>query len=95
MNCFDGLISFGRLPPETWDYVKPRGPPHESGRPGLFATGSTSRVGHLRRISDEAHPGALEVCPVHDEHGWRLGRVVDPFGHEWEIGRPFGEWPPR
>jgi PhnB protein len=32
--------------------------------------------------------GASEVYPVHDEHGWRLGRVVDPFGHHWEIGRP-------
>ena len=39
--------------------------------------------------------GAREVYPVTDEHGWRLGRVVDPFGHHWEIGRPLGEWPPR
>ena len=34
------------------------------------------------------------LSPVQDEHGWRLGRVVDPFGHEWEIGRPLGTWPP-
>ena len=39
--------------------------------------------------------GATEVSPVGDEHGWRLGRIVDPFGHEWEIGRPLGAWPPR
>jgi len=32
--------------------------------------------------------GAKEVYPVGDEHGWRIGRVVDPFGHHWEIGRP-------
>ena len=32
--------------------------------------------------------GAAEVFPVGEEHGWRLGRVVDPFGHHWEIGRP-------
>ena len=32
--------------------------------------------------------GAKEVYPVTDEHDWRLGRVVDPFGHHWEIGRP-------
>ena len=32
--------------------------------------------------------GAQEVAPVKDAHGWRLGRVVDPFGHHWEIGRP-------
>jgi PhnB protein len=39
--------------------------------------------------------GATEQSPVQDEHGWRLGRVVDPFGHEWEIGAPLGTWPPN
>ena len=32
--------------------------------------------------------GATEVYPVGEEYGWRLGRVVDPFGHHWEVGRP-------
>jgi PhnB protein len=32
--------------------------------------------------------GATEVWPVGEGHGWRVGRVVDPFGHHWEIGRP-------
>ncbi len=32
--------------------------------------------------------GATEVIPVQEEHGWRLGRILDPFGHHWEIGRP-------
>jgi PhnB protein len=32
--------------------------------------------------------GASEVYPVGDAHGWRLGRLVDPFGLHWEIGRP-------
>jgi PhnB protein len=32
--------------------------------------------------------GATEVYPVTEEHDWRIGRVVDPFGHHWEIGRP-------
>lgn len=31
--------------------------------------------------------GASEVFPVGVAHGWKLGRVVDPFGHHWEIGR--------
>ena len=35
--------------------------------------------------------GATEVWPVHDEYGWRLGRVVDPFGHHWEIGKPLSD----
>ena len=34
--------------------------------------------------------GAAEVVPVSDAHCWRLGRIVDPFGHHWEIGRPLG-----
>jgi PhnB protein len=31
--------------------------------------------------------GAAVVAPVHDEHGWRTGRLTDPFGHDWEISR--------
>ena len=38
--------------------------------------------------------GAIGTSAVRDEHGWRLGRIVDPFAHEWEIGRPLGVWPP-
>jgi PhnB protein len=45
-------------------------------------------------ISRAVTAGAAETDPVSDEHGWRLGRIVDPFGHEWEIGRPFSVWPP-
>jgi len=32
--------------------------------------------------------GATIVSPVSNQYGWRLGRVVDPFGHHWEIGKP-------
>ena len=32
--------------------------------------------------------GASVVWPVENQYGWRLGRVVDPFGHHWEIGKP-------
>jgi PhnB protein len=32
--------------------------------------------------------GATQTSPLTDEHGWRLGRFVDPFGHEWEVGHP-------
>jgi PhnB protein len=32
--------------------------------------------------------GAQVVVPVDNQYGWRLGRVVDPFGHHWEIGKP-------
>lgn len=31
--------------------------------------------------------GATEIFPVGEEHGWRLGRLADPFGLHWEIGK--------
>ena len=35
--------------------------------------------------------GGKVVSSVEDkEYGWRVGRVVDPFGHHWEIGKPLG-----
>jgi len=35
--------------------------------------------------------GATEVFPVGEEYGWRLGRLVDPFGLHWEIGYPLSD----
>lgn len=35
--------------------------------------------------------GATIVWPVKNDYGWRLGRLVDPFGHHWEIGKPLSE----
>ncbi len=32
--------------------------------------------------------GAKEIWPVGEQYGWRVGRIVDPFGHHWEIGKP-------
>jgi len=61
--------------------------------------GATSRtllvVDDPERVVRQAlAAGATESSPVSEEHGWRLGRIVDPFGHEWEIGMPLGAWPP-
>jgi PhnB protein len=61
--------------------------------------GATSRT--LLVVSDPdamfaqaVSAGATPEARVADEHGWRLGRIIDPFGHEWEIGKPPGPWPP-
>jgi PhnB protein len=36
--------------------------------------------------------GANVVWPVSNQpYGWRVGRIVDPFGHYWEIGRPLSD----
>jgi PhnB protein len=62
--------------------------------------GSTTRMLLVADDPDEAiaravAAGARLVRPAADEHGWRLGRIEDPFGHHWEIGRPRSTWPPR
>ena len=31
--------------------------------------------------------GARVVAPMYEGHGWRIGRIADPFGHHWEIGK--------
>jgi PhnB protein len=38
--------------------------------------------------------GAELIRAVSEEHGWSLGRIEDPYGHHWEIGRPLVPWPP-
>lgn len=35
--------------------------------------------------------GATVVWPVSNQYGWRLGRIADPFGRHWEIGKPLAE----
>lgn len=32
--------------------------------------------------------GATLIAPVGEGNGWRVGRIADPSGHHWEIGRP-------
>ena len=71
----------------------------ESPEHGNFSPESL-RGGTVRMILTVADPeavfaqalaaGASPVYPVSEGHGWRVGRLVDPFGHHWEIGRPIG-----
>ena len=35
--------------------------------------------------------GAIVICQIRTEHAWRIGRVADPFGHHWEIGKPLSK----
>jgi PhnB protein len=78
-------------------WVSDESPEHGNFSPETLA-GSTVRMAF---IVDDPHAvvaravaaGASEVLPVREEHGWLLGRIEDPFGHSWEIGRPLGTWP--
>ncbi len=79
-------------------WVSDESPPHKNFSPESLG-GSTVR---LLLVVEDPHSmveravalGASEVVPVAEEHGWLLGRIEDPFGHHWEIGRPLAEWPP-
>ena len=31
--------------------------------------------------------GATITAAMHEEYGWRTGRVTDPFGHDWEMSK--------
>jgi PhnB protein len=41
-------------------------------------------------FSRAQNAGATVICPVTKEESWRIGKLVDPFGHIWEIGHPLG-----
>ena len=44
-------------------------------------------VSNPEELFDKAlKAGAKEIFPVGVDHGWKLGRIEDPFGLHWEIG---------
>jgi PhnB protein len=83
---------------EATFWVSDESPPTQHFSPESLG-GTTTRI--LLVVDDPAAVvagavglGAREVYPVQEEHGWLMGRIEDPFGHHWEIGKPVGEWPP-
>jgi Uncharacterized protein conserved in bacteria len=79
-------------------WVSDESPPNKNFSPETLG-GSTVRllliVEEPRDLVERAVAlGATEVSPVDEEHGWLLGRIEDPFGHQWEIGKPLVSWPP-
>jgi PhnB protein len=80
-------------------WVADESPEHENFSPESVG-GSTTRMLLVvddpdATIAAAVAAGARLVRPAADEHGWRLGRIEDPFGHHWEIGRPRVPWPPE
>jgi PhnB protein len=83
---------------DTSFWVSDESPPNKNFSPESLG-GSTVR---LLLVVEDPHAvveravalGAIEVAPVEESHGWLLGRIEDPFGHHWEIGKPLADWPP-
>ncbi|WP_274650881.1 VOC family protein [Paenibacillus humicola] len=60
-----------------------------SGSPGQAAVRMILTVRDPDAVFERAlAAGAVEIVPISEGHGWRIGRIADPFGHHWEIGRP-------
>ena len=78
---------------EFW--VADESPEHLNFSPETLGGGSVRMVMTVEdpdAVFDRAvAAGATVVSPVKNDYGWRLGRIVDPFGHHWEIGKPLGE----
>jgi PhnB protein len=79
-------------------WVSDESPAHGNFSPESLG-GATARM--LLIVEDPASvlaravaAGAREVHPLAERHGWLLGRIEDPFGHHWEIGKPLIAWPP-
>ena len=75
---------------EFW--VADESPEHLNFSPETLG-GGTVRMVMIVDDPDAAYQRAVEagasvVHAVDNQYGWRLGRVVDPFGHHWEIGKP-------
>jgi len=83
---------------ESSFWVADESPAHENFSPETIG-GSTTRMLLIVEDPDAAvaravAAGATVVRPVTEEHRWLLGRIRDPFGHHWEIGKPLIPWPP-
>ena len=75
-------------------WVSDESPPHRNFSPETLG-GATARfvlvVADPTSVQAQAlTAGAKQIWPVREENGWLIGRVADPFGHHWEIGKPLG-----
>jgi PhnB protein len=80
-------------PAEFW--VADESPEHKNFSPESLG-GGTVRMVMIVEDPDAAFDravaaGATVVWPVANQYGWRLGRIADPFGHHWEIGKPLSQ----
>jgi len=91
----DGMVVAQLMVGSSDFWVADESPEHKNFSPETLG-GSTTRM--VLTVDDPdavfakaIAAGASQVWPVEDkEYDWRVGRLMDPFGHHWEIGRPLG-----
>ena len=83
---------------EATFWVADESPPHQNFSPETLGGGTTRMLlvvpDPAAAVQRAVAAGAREVSPVQEQHRWLLGRIEDPFGHHWEIGRSLIPWPP-
>ena len=75
-------------------WVADESPAHQNFSPETLG-GGTTRMVLVVADPESVHAqalgaGARQIWPVRKQNGWLIGRIVDPFGHHWEIGKPMG-----
>jgi PhnB protein len=95
IDAEDGAVVARLSVGEAEFWVADESPEHKNFSPESLG-GGTVRMVMIVEDPDAAFAravaaGAVVVVPVSNQYGWRLGRVVDPFGHHWEIGKPLPE----
>lgn len=75
---------------EFW--VSGGSPENENGSPESLGGGNVRIILTIANpdalFAQALEAGAIQVFPIGEDYGWRLGRLVDPFGLHWEIGHP-------
>ena len=75
---------------EFW--VADESPEHQNFSPETLSGGTVRMiltVDHPDEVFAQAlAAGARQIVAMENNYGWRLGRLVDPYGHHWEIGHP-------
>jgi PhnB protein len=94
----EAVVSQLQVGDDSTFWVADESPEHFNFSPETVG-GSTTRILLIVDDPDAAIAravavGAREIRAAQNEHGWRLGRIEDPFGHHWEIGKPLRPWPP-
>ncbi len=93
LNADDGAVVAQLAVGGSDFWVSDESPAHQNFSPESLG-GASARMVMVVENPDAAFDqavtaGASVVSPVTDQpYGWRVGRVIDPFGHHWEIGKP-------
>ena len=88
----DGSV-VARLGVDTAEFwVSDESPQHQNFSPETLGGGTVRMVMTVddpdAAFERAVAAGATVVAPVKNDYGWRLGRIADPCGHHWEIGKP-------